>query len=237
MKYFNITALQATISRIREGNITHEHRTGSAALGLTRHYFPVDSFVITPEQIQEVTCKKPDLAIEKFISSSSTFIPHCFVEVKSIINSSINNIPDQLFATIRVTIDDFGFINDNFSTFMIAMKGTKIAFYVYHSFSSLLDDYNIFNYKGFIPLNYVIPEENFLVYHKDYVLNYQAYEYYKIGLNFETDADKLRDLGVESTQRIPHPHIFDLLNEKHYDHIHNMFKYFAKEKPNRIFRS
>lgn len=116
MKYFNIPALQSTISRIREGNITHEDRTGSAAFGLTCNCFPVDKFVITPEQIQEHIRKRPDLAIERFIPNNSSFEAHCFVEVKSIINCTIDNIPHQLFETVFVAMDNFGFkvINSQF---------------------------------------------------------------------------------------------------------------------------
>lgn len=91
---------------------------------------------------------------------------------------------------------------------MLAMKGTKVAFYVYHSFAELLVDYGIPNYKGFIPLNYVIPEENFLDFHKRYTLAEQAYESYKRGLNLKTDVTRSGDLGLESTQDIKHPHIF-----------------------------
>lgn len=236
MKYFNINALNASIQRIREGSITHEHRTGTAALGLIRNYFPLEKFAVTPEQIQEFTRKKPDFAIEKFISSDSTFIPHCFVEIKSIVGQSINSIPDQLLSTIVVAMDDFGFPSGSFSAFMMAMKGTKIAFYVYHSFGSLLDEHGILNYKGFIPLNYLIPEDAFMSYYRDFPLVGQAYEFYKSGLNFVTDPSELIDLGVQSTQNISHPHIFDLLNEKHRDHIHCMFKYFADRDPNKIFR-
>lgn len=237
MKYFNITSLQATIVRIREGNITHEHRTGTAATGLIRNYFPIEKFAVTPEQIQEFTKKKPDLAIEKFIPHNSYFVHLCFVELKSIVNSSINNIPNQLFNTLYVAIDDYGSLSDNFSVFMLDMKGTKVAFYVYHSFGPLLDDYDINNYKGFMPLNYLIPESQFLDFWGYFPLAEQTYELYMRRLEFETDPTKLRDLGALETEKFKHPHVLDLLNEKHRDHIHNMFKYFAEQDPNQIFKT
>lgn len=240
MKYFywSIGALNASIVRIREGNITQEHRTSSACLGLVRHYFPIDRYVVTPEQIQEFTNKKPDLSIEKYIENDSSFIPHCFVEVKSIIGKSINSIPDQLFETLFVAIDDFGSNTGNYSVFMLAMKGTKIAFYVYHSFASELDANGIINYKGFIPLNYLIPEAEFLSYTGDTPVREWAYETYKNKLrDIVTDPKILSDLGALGTDKIDHPHILDLLNDKHKEHIHNMFEYFANESPNKIFRN
>lgn len=235
MKYFSIEALNKSITRIREGNITHEHRTGTATLGLVRNYFSVDKFGVTPEQIQEYTNKKPDLAIEKYLNNKGDFVPHCFVEVKSLINSNFSKITDQLFDTLFVALDDYGNLSGNYSVFMIGMKGTKIAFYIYHSFSSLLDEYDIVNYKGFIPLNYQIPENQYLDINSKFPLADSAYELYKSRLNFTTDSRILGQLNAMHTESITHPHILDLLDVRHRDDIHNMFKYVADRNPNLIF--
>jgi len=52
------------LNRIYEGN-THEHRTSSATSGLLHNYFTIDKFLITPEQTQIVSMRRPDYTIEK----------------------------------------------------------------------------------------------------------------------------------------------------------------------------
>lgn len=106
MTYFTIKALYNSIERILHGDITHEHRTSGATLGLLRNYFPVNKFVITPEQIQEYSRKRPDYAIELFSPIKNTFFPHCFVEVKRINGSSIKDILAQVEVAICDTMDN-----------------------------------------------------------------------------------------------------------------------------------
>lgn len=139
----------------------------------------MDKFVVTPEQIKGFTNKRPYLAIEKYLSDKNYFIAYCFIEVKSIINSHFSNIIDQLHDTLFVGIDDYGDITGNYSVYMIAMKETKIPFYTYHYFTSLLDECDILNYKGFTPFNYQIPKAQYLDINSKFPLVHESYELYK----------------------------------------------------------
>lgn len=235
MKYFNIEALNRSITRIREGGVTHEHVTGTAGLGLARNYFPVDKFAITAEQIQVFTNKRPDLAIEKYITATKEFVPHCFIEFKSLISSSMPKIMDQLFDTLFVALDAHGNLSGSYSVFMIAIKGTKIAFYTYHSFASLLSENGIINYKGFIPLNYIIPKDNYLEYHAGYPSPENIYDAYKAKRDFTTNSLILNQLGALPTDNIVHPHVLDLLNDLHKEDIHKMFIFVQNQVADDMF--
>lgn len=234
MKYFNIQSINDSVVRIKRSNITHEHVTGTVANELSRFYFPVGKFTITPEQIQAGTNKRPDLSIEKYCPKlvfENRFVPHCFVEVKSLVNSNIHNILDQLHDTVLIAIDHMGKTTGNFSTFMIAIKGVKIAFLTYHNVSSLLDDYGIYNYKGFIPLNYKIPKDQFMDLNSSFALRENIYNRYCRGMGFPTNSVILSALGVENTNSLQHPYIFDLSIESHRKHIHLMFMYMVENTP------
>lgn len=129
------------------------------------------------------------------------------------------------------------------------MRGTQIAFYVYHHFGTVLDDYNIKHYNNYIPLNYKIPSQQYAHYSTDVAtgqppnpqhINYimrcgQAYRNYENSITFNTDSIILKELEVKNFKEIDHPHIFDLLNEKHHGDIHKLFKYVAEQNPNDLF--
>lgn len=130
---------------------------------------------------------------------------------------------DQLYDSILYTVD---FAGEDFSVYIIAIKGVKIAFYEFFSYANLLDEYNISNYKGIVPLTYDIPEEEFSAINKN--SSRADYLRYLTRANVPTDAESLRALGVESTSKVPHPHIWNLLNKDHEGYVHELFQRMAK---------
>lgn len=241
MKYLNIKALNRSIERTRTGNITHEHRTGTAANGLLNNYFNLETFAITPEQIQPGTKREPDFSVEKLqmVNKEEVFVPHCYVEIKSLKNSNISNILEILADTIHENMDTWRF-SGTYPVFMIAMKGTKIAFFTYHIFQDEFFARGVANYKGFIPLNMLIDQlayERFCVHSWMKPLTSDLYKSYERGLsNFAHDRDTLRQIGAEATNQISYPHILDLENPRHKEHIHEMFRYMADKSANKIIK-
>ena len=207
MKYLSVRPIVRALHRIHDGDCTHEHRTGTATSGLLENYFPLNkNFITTPEQIQIISNKKPDFTVEKLLDDDR-FMPHVFVEIKSLINSNFENIMDQLELTILHAVDSSGLgLDGSFSVFVIAMKASKIAFLEYHSCVDILTNGNIPNYKGFVPLGYTIPAEVY------FDVNYRAsvedyiHHFLKV-TDLPRDPHILIELGVESTSKIQHPHI------------------------------
>lgn len=132
----------------------------------------------------------------------------------------------QLYDTILATVD---YKSESFSVFVIAMKGTKIAFFQFYAYKGLLEEYGIQSYRGFIPLNQLIPAHEWMeINNSNSFIDYLKY----IGkYNMPTNHDELLRLGVEYTKKRPFPHIWDLLNDNHKDHVHKLFQQMAENKP------
>jgi len=220
MKYFNFKAINLAIQRLTYENSQSEHRVGSIVGTILPVYFPAETYTITPEQIQIGTFKRPDFTIEKV--DEDRLIIHCFVELKSLTNSNFNDILDQLSNSIMVAMDN----NPNVSAFIIAVKGLKIAFYTYHNCIDILDDANICHYKGFIPLHYSLSYKEYLEANPDSSLIDYLKHFRRLSW---VSKDELIRNGVEMTNNLPYPHIFDLL--KHKEYVHKLFQYASSQVP------
>ena len=225
MKYLAIKPIKIALERVHKTN-AQEHTTGTPISGLLNNYFPGSKFITTPEQIQTISNKRPDFTVEML--ENEQLKPHVFVEIKSLINSNFNNILDQLHDTILYTVDLWGNLGGNFAVFIIAAKGTQIAFFEFYNFQDMLDYYEIENYKGFRPLGQLIPELN--SFNINHTSEPSDYEEHLRKVDIPHDPEELKKLGVKSTKKIGHPHIWDLLNKEHEDYIHKLFVHMAENK-------
>lgn len=218
--YTMIPTIMAALHRIINGHSTLEHVTSTATSGLLQHYYPIQNFISTPEVFLETELggfKKPDYTVEKMTNEG--LVKFLYVEVKSLVNSNFNDILDQLHDTILNTVDIQG---GSYSVFVIVMKGTKIAILHFSSYVSLLEDNNILNYKGFTPVNYILSIEEWRALYPN--SEWPLYSNYLKNFNIP-DSATLTSNGVESTTRIPYPHIFNLLETNHHaGYIHELFQ-------------
>lgn len=228
MLYTVVKSISLSLRKIHTSNDTKEHVTSRATDGLLHNYFPLDKFAITPEQTKMVSRKKPDYSVE--LVNNDDFKPYLFAEVKSLVSSNFTAIMDQLHDSILFAVDNSV---SYYSVYAIAMKATKIAFFEFYSFVSLLEDYGIPNYRGFLPLNQLISMESFVDINNYYQSDpiHKMLRYYSKYWSLITDKQKLINMEVDYTEKIPHPHIWDLLNKDHEDHIHNLFTHMSKNLP------
>ena len=126
-------------------------------------------------------------------------------------------------------MESIDYTEGEFSCFAILIRGTKISIYTYNACKDLLDENNIPHYLGFVPLNYVLDyntygviNEDVTIVTKDYLDHVSKYK------NIIGKGDRIKilnELKVATTSYIDFPHIFDLLNRDHADHVHNLFKF------------
>ena len=117
----------------------------------------------------------------------------------------------------------------DFSVVILAMNGANIALFEFHSFVGLLDKYTINNYNVFVPLSFKMPGEAFFFINKDWAIT-NIIKYFKYRSVLDIPIDVLNRLGVQSTTKIPHPHICDLLNKDDDNYIHELFMHMTNYK-------
>ena len=157
--------------------------------------FTSKSLVLLPNKYKKKKSnKRPDFWVERI--EHDNFVPHLFFELKSLVNKDFNEIMDQLYDTILATVD---YKSESFSVFVIAMKETKIAFFQFYAYKCLLEEYGIQSYRGFIPLNQLIPAHEWMEINNSNSLI--AYLKYIGKYNMPTNQDELLRLGVEYTKR------------------------------------
>lgn len=235
-RYHDVKIITVAMFRVtNSGTLNHslqEHVTGTLTSGLLSNYFSLETFIITPEQIQRESNKKPDFTVERL--EGYVLYPHIFVEIKGLRNpANFDKILDQQEEAILGSVDIFGTNLGDYAVFTIAMKGTRIAFYEYFSYVSELNEKDVFNYNGFIPLNYRMSESEFQRINNQLVLNESAYLGYltEIANHIPLGENNLLQLGVEKTECLNYPHIWDLNNSNHRPYIHHLFCYMANNLP------
>jgi hypothetical protein len=133
----------------------YEHSVGSIANWLFTHYFDHNIWSNTPEQIQ-TTKKRPDFILSGLYKNK--LHPKVLVEIKKHKGDSFNKIIKQIELSGLTAVGNQGEYEgdeekfDGAAMFHVAIRGLDIAITERYNYKTLLDEYEIPNYSGIIPL-------------------------------------------------------------------------------------
>lgn len=154
LTYLDNPMIKAAVDRL--DSLHHEFDVGRAILSILRTHFPLEeNWVIVPEFLVPER-KKPDYCIEQYISNrphlsiQEQFRPKIFVEIKSRTGDDTEHALDQATSSLVKTVDTLG---NDFSCFLIVVKGKSIGFFEYHNDRSDLMEDGVRHHYGAISFN------------------------------------------------------------------------------------
>ena len=129
----------------------YEDSVGSLVYWLLDYYFDCEKWSKTPEQVQ-TTRKRPDMMVSGLYKGK--LVPKILVEIKKYKGDSFKKIMKQIdmsgLTAVSETADETKF--DGPAMFHLAVRGTEIAFMERYNYKDILDEEEIPNYSGIIPL-------------------------------------------------------------------------------------
>jgi len=223
MKYLSLKTIKVALHRVVDGEHTMEHRTSTVGNSLLANYFPLQKYTVTPEQEMPYSRKKPDFTVER-LDNKDNLVYHAFAEMKSCDGSNFTQIIDQVYDSIMPYAEATG---GNFSVYVIAIKGVNIGFFQFFNSISLLDALNIPHYKGFIPLNKLMLAHDYMSVHNISSI----VDYFQHLKECPVNVYNIRCRDVKIPDKMDFPCIFNLLNEKHENYVHDLFVHMANNTP------
>jgi len=234
MKYLGVQNIVGLLNQLVLS--ANQNTSNDLKSGLLRNYFSNGNFATRMLNNSASGLNTPVTVLGKVEQEAIT--PHAFITNdgfigQNTIGSSFGDILKNIIESELLTeyVDSMG---ENYTVYIIIIKGTYIAFFEYFSIASLLEANDIENYEGFIPLQKIFTYKEFLDINSnstpgDYLQYLQDKN--ALNLSISTNVDHLRSIGVEGNNLFQHPHILNLLNQQHEDHVHNLFQTIAQNKP------
>lgn len=152
-KHASELALRLAEERIQSpaNNKPYEHHVGTWACTMLSRHFTGD-FLITPEKIENQSKKRPDLTIEKLNENvPNVSVYHVAYELKK------KDSEEQLYDALNQVTKAIGQISEeegSVEMFVIVQRGMELGFFEYFSYKNMLDEEDIENFKGCVPLTY-----------------------------------------------------------------------------------
>lgn len=165
-------ALQTAIDRIKNPPIVFnkkneavttkfEHHVSTWACTKLHEVFPQSGdWLITPEQRDRYSNKKPDLIVER-ANNRTNITTYLCMELKKEAGDRFEDALDQLANSIEESIDS----QQIFEVYAVVQAGLKIGFFEFHSDQSNLDEEGIPHFRGFVSLtqHYWIGDEEKII--------------------------------------------------------------------------
>lgn len=117
-------------------------------------------WLITPEQRDRYSNKKPDFIVERAINRTNITTYLC-MELKKEAGDRFEDALDQLANSIEESIDS----QQIFEVYAVVQAGLKIGFFEFHSDQDNLDEEGIPHFRGFVSLteHYWIGDEEKII--------------------------------------------------------------------------
>ena len=207
----------------------YEHHVASWACTMLMAVFSGRNWIVTPERQDPNTRKKPDLIVEGVNSQMKSPELRLLMELKAVNGDGLEKVLAQTVDpnVLAETVQDMGAETGQYEFYVVVQRGTKIAFFEYHSdIDSMEEEIVIPNFMGCISLT-----QNY-----DTTKNVLQDMPEDLGPLFEDSGRKQKQLKKKKDQEVrelarnyTEPCVFDL--EKHEEYINFLFNYMAKEKP------
>jgi hypothetical protein len=203
----------------------YEDSVGSLVYWLLDYYFDCEKWSKTPEQVQN-TRKRPDMMVSGLYKGK--LVPKILVEIKKYKGDSFKKIMKQIdmsgLSAVSETADETKF--DGPAMFHVAVRGTEIAFMERYNYKDILDDAEIPNYSGIIPLTQPVNTEVGIENEELKHLFEEMWERSskKISNHFPYDEDMNNNYAIRGQY-----YVFDM--EKDHEIISKLFYYISSNLP------
>lgn len=223
-------ALQTAIDRIKNPPIVYnkkneavttkfEHHVSTWACTKLHEVFPQSgAWLITPEQRDRYSNKKPDFIVERAINRTD-ITTHLCMEIKKEAGDRFEDALDQLANSIEESIDS----EQIFEVYAVVQAGLKIGFFEFHSDQDNLDEEEIPHFRGFVSLtqHYWIGDEEKIIM-EDLPNDMEKLFFNSTRLRKDTEIRR-------QAENYTIPCVFDI--EKHPQEVHKLFCHMVNEKP------
>lgn len=225
MKYLDVQSIRWALSQVTRLN--DQNSSNELVTEFVKHYFPIGRF--SSWLLEETGFPLPVASPVRLIAQvvNNVVVPHALITGQPVTSESFGEIASKIVQSEGL-IDAIDWDEGNYGLFIIIIKGAKVALFEYTNLESMLEQADIKNFSGLIPLNEIISLSSF----QELNPNATGQDYFQYLITKNAIADlhlpgtdaHLTSIGVENSTAIEKPHIWDFLNRRHEHYVHDLFQ-------------